>query len=49
MPKIKDLHWALNQIAEDLRNADDEVDSLIKIHHPNRYNNEEYKERISKK
>lgn len=49
MPKIKDLHGALDKIAEDIRNADEELDSLIKIHHPQKYTMDEYEARISKK
>lgn len=49
MPKIKDLHGAINDIEDNLRRADDEVDSLIKINHPKRYSLDEYESRISKK
>ncbi len=49
MPKIKDLYGAIEQIKEDIRNADEDIDTILKVKHHNRYTNEEYKTRISKK
>lgn len=49
MPKIKDLHGAIDSIDQALQNAQDEVETIIKIKHPKKYTMDEYEERIKRK
>lgn len=49
MPKIKDLHGAIDSIDQALQNAQDKVDTFIKMKHPPKFSMDEYKARINKK
>lgn len=49
MPKIKDLHGAIDSIDQALQNAQDATENLIKMKHPPKFTLDEYEERIKRK